>query len=267
MNDDVAGVFDAIDAEGGAHAPAEPEVSTEAVAEGAESGSSTEEAETKTNNSVEDQVTGETPQGETKTEETTKTDEHSETKTEAVDEDWVKTLPPPPSNYDGPQPEIDPETGQITNMTPQQYATYMRESTLAEFRIESYNNFVQNKALEAAEAILPAMKDNDAIRKMVQDIQTASVLYGDQINAFEAAKQVRSALGLGPEQLAKARAEGAQNAKVHIETQSNAAVETGGSQQPDEEAANITALQKRIKRGDNEAFVELLGIWDEAGKL
>ena len=33
------------------------------------------------------------------------------------------------------------------------------------------------------------------------------------------------------------------------------------------ETIRVTQLQKRIKRGDDETFAELLGIWEEKGTL
>lgn len=284
MNDELAGVFNAIDSEASAHAPVEQtEVNTEAIAEGAEGGSSTEEAEntnTQTqkessqeqSQQVEEGQAPKTETGEQATEtKTTETGEPSktETQTETVADDFnfEATLPPAPQGYTGKVPEIDPETGQITNMNPVEYATYMRESTKAELRLEGYNNYVENAALDAAEKILPDIKTNPSIRTLVENARVASIYNGKMINSFEAAKMVRDALGIAPAKIAEAKAQATQNAKASITVQKAAALETSSSQNADTSADEITQLQKRVQRGDDEAFVELLGIWDKNGKL
>lgn len=281
MDDEVAGVFDAIDAEGSSHAPVnQNEVSENAASEGGEAEVSTTEAENKNTESsqeqktkteeVESTETGTSEEGQAqKTETTTETNEPSktETQTQAVDDNWKATLPPPPAPYSGPVPEIDPETGQISNMTPVEYATYMRESTKAELRQEAYQNYIENAALNAAETILPEIKTNQAVRTMVENARVASIINGQQIDAFEAAKQVREALGLAPQAIAQAKAEGAQNAKASITIQKNAALETSSSNQNTGEDDQVTQLQKRIKRGDDDAFADLLGLWEKNGSL
>lgn len=277
MDDEVAGVFDAIDAESAAHAPVQKEeVSDTAVAEGSEGTTETEESsneqETKTEKTedVKSEETGKSDEGQAQNTETkTETDEHSktETQTQAVDDNWKATLPPPPAPYSGPVPEVDPDTGQITNMTPEEYAHYMRETTKAELRQEAYGSYIENAALDAAERILPDIKTNQAIRTMVENARVASIINGNQIDAYEAAKQVREALGIAPEKLTQAKAEGAQNAKNSITIQKNAALETSASNQNTDGDDQVTQLQKRIKRGDDEAFAELLGIWEEKGTL
>lgn len=267
---ELEGVFSEIDSENTAHNA----VDQTETAEAEETASTAEtETNTKTQNQnteeVETQETGTTDEGTTSTDATsTETNEHSqtETQTEAVDQDWKQTLPPAPAPYQGPVPEVD-ENGQITNMSPVEYATYMRESTKAELRAEAYQGFVENRALDAAEKILPEMKSNPTVRMLVQNARVASVINGQQIDAVEAAKQVREALGLAPTAIANAKAEGANNAKASITVQKNAALETGTSNKGSDEADKITNLQKRIKRGDDEAFAELLGEWEKSGKL
>jgi len=275
MDDEVAGVFDAIDAESSTHAPVDQkEVSTEAKAEGSESTTETEtqtqKPEKQNTEEVESKETGQSEEGQTqKTETTTETDAHSktETQTEAVDDNWKASLPPPPAPYQGPVPEVDEATGQIVNMTPQEYAQYMRESTKAELRQEAYAGYIENAALDAAEKILPEIKTNQAVRTMVENARVASIINGQQIDAFEAAKQVREALGIAPQTIAQAKAEGAQNAKASITIQKNAALETSASNTNTTGDDEVSKLQKRIKRGDDEAFAELLGMWEKDGKL
>jgi hypothetical protein len=274
-SDDVAGVFDAIDTEAIAHEPVQQEVSENAAPEGGETEESTTAVEetntqTQTSGEAETQETGTSEEGQAQQEATTtETSEplKTETQTPAVDDNWKAGLPPPPAPYQGPQPEIDPETGQITNMSPAEYATYMRETTKAELRQEGYLQYVENAALDAAEKILPEIKTNPAVRTMVENARVASIINGQQIDAFEAAKQVREALGIGPQQIAQAKAEATQNAKASITVQKAAALETGSSQKGNAEGDKVTDLQKRIRRGDDEAFVELLNIWETDGKI
>lgn len=273
--DDLAGIIGEIEADNASHDPVEQteEVNTTATAEGSESTTETE-TNTKTQNQnteeVESQETGTTEEGTTETDATTtETDAHSktETQTDADVDNWKAQLPPPPTPYQGPVPELDPETGQITNMSAQEYATYMRESTKAELRSELYTQMVETQSFNVAEQILPELKTNPSVRKLVEDARVASIINGQQIDTVEAAKLVREALGLAPAKIADARAQGAQNAKASIEVQKNASLETSSSQKADSTSDKVTTLQKRIQRGDDEAFVELLNVWEEKGIL
>lgn len=193
----------------------------------------------------------------------TQEEQSSETEAEV---DWKAQLPPPPPEYNGPRPEIDPETGQLTNMTAEEFARYNVEIAKAEMRRESYTANVENAALDAAEKVLPEIKTNPAVRALVENARLASVLNGQQIDSYEAAKQVRDALQLGPAAMQKAREQGAANAKASITIQKNAALETGSTQKAPE-GDKVGDLQKRIRRGDDEAFVELLGMWEDNGVI
>lgn len=262
--DELGGVFDAIDNEVTAHDPIE-EVSTEAVAEGAESTPETQETaqpeSEETTSEAEAQIAETTNEADPETQTLSQTEESTEVEVE----DWQQKLPPAPQPYQGPIPEFDPETGQITNMDPTQYEQYMRETAKAEFRMEQYQTTVDNLAMDAAEKVLPEIKTNPAIRTMVENARIASVINGEQISAVDAAKQVRDALGISPEKLSAARNEGAQNAKASITTQKAAALETGSTQVQEEDPQ--VELTRRINRGDDDAFAELLGMWEETGKI
>ncbi len=231
----------------------EPEpVDTEPVAEGADAKGleGTEEKQPETKDS------------ETKTE--TKTEPlKTETK---VEPDWKATLPPPPPEYQGKKPEIDEETGQIKNMTLEEYQAYNRELVKTELRQEAYQDFVEHRSLDAAEQLLPELKSNPSVRAMVENARIASVLMGKPIDSYEAAKQVRDALGIAPAKIAEVKAAAERNAKASITVQKNAALETGSSKaSPDTD--KIVDLQKRVQRGDDEAFAELLDLWDDVGAL
>lgn len=263
--DEVSGVFDAIDTEVTAHDPVE-EVSTEAVAEGQESTTEAPQAAT-TEENVEATSEATPVEGQANNESTTETQTHSQTEesTEVAVDNWQEKLPPAPQPYQGPHPEYDQETGVITNMGPQEYQAYLRETMKADLRAENYASQVENVALDVAEQILPELKTNPAIRTMVENARVASILNGQQIDTVEAAKQVRDALGIAPEKIESARQQGAQNAKVSIETQSRAALETGSTQVQTVDPS--VDLVKRINRGDDEAFSSLLDMWEEQGKI
>lgn len=284
-SNEVSGVFDVIDTESTAHDPVDQtEVSDNAQAEGgeAEDQGSTEEAETKTQDESNSEESGSSEEGQSQstegseTQDKTKTqsagseeqtDETSQDNTDAEVQDWTKELPPPPKEYDGKTPEVDPETGQITNMTPQEYVEYITEQAKVATRQENYNTFVENRALDVAEKIIPDIKSNPAVRQLVENTRISSILKGDPIDTVTAALQVRDALGLAPERIEAAKAEGAHNAKVNIVESKNAALETGSTQKSDNQVDEVGELQKRIKRGDDQAFVELLNVWEKDGKL
>lgn len=271
-DNEVSDLIAHIESEKSAHDPVEQEEIAEPRAEGAES-TSDDEAETtdsqESTDNEEAQDNGTADQGETKTDATSKeSDAHSKTDTETPkgDEtkavDWKATLPPPPPDYQGPEPEVDPETGQITNMTPQQYQQYVEEKTAVNIRKASYNNAIEGRALDIAEQILPEIKTNPTIRKMVENTRIASILSGNQIDTVQAATQVKEALGITDSKLLEAKTEGANNTKASITVQKNAALETGASKKGDS-PDKTKELQKRIARGDDEAFAELLGIIDK----
>lgn len=275
--DEVAGVIGEIESASTAHNPVEQEDVSEAQAEGAE------QTQTQESNNAEE--TGQSEEGQTQQTEaqdgTTKT-QTSESSTEQTDEtsktenqteqefpDWHKELPPPPPEYEGKKPEYN-DQGQIVNMNPQEYEEYILGVTKAANAKDNYNLTVETKALDVAERILPDMKSNQAIRQMVESARIASILKGNPIDTVQAALQVRDALGIAPERLQAAKAEGANNAKASITVQKNAALENGSSQAetPKEtKAKQVTELQKRVARGDDLAFAELLGVLDDEGKI
>jgi hypothetical protein len=271
----VADIIGIIESEQSAHDPVKQEEIADAKAEGGDStpepeaekpkeDGAKEESKTKTEDDGQ-QETGKPDEGKPSTEATpTESDAHSkENKTDAVD--WKATLPPPPPDYAGKEPEIDPNTGQITNMTPQEYQTYVEEKTGVNMDKRAYNNLVEVRALDAAEQILPDIKTNPNVRLMVQNTRIASILSGNQIDTVQAAKQVAEALGITSEKIQQAKAEGANNTKASIEIQKNAALETGSAKKG-ESPDKTKELQKRIARGDDLAFAELLDIIDKPKK-
>ena len=257
---DAPGVFDAID--GTSHEVPEPtETETQEPVQA--------ETETKTNEEATEETgqtqTPETNEAETNTETNTET-QTSETETETKVEpsqkeeiDWRTTLPPPPAPYAGPKPEVN-EDGSVTNMTPEQYTQYLKEEAKSEMRQEMYVQHVENRALDEAEKVLPEIKTNPEVRRMVEDIRVASVITGKQLDSYEAAKQVAN-------MLSGVRAEGAQNAKTSITVQKAAALDSPSNQTIDEDSVADKRLSKRLKAGDPDAFIELMDDWQKAGKV
>lgn len=202
----------------------------------------------------------ETQETETKTvpsqEETKSGEQSSETTAEKPEVDWKSLLPQAPGDYQGKSPEVD-ENGNVTNMNAQEYEDYLISKAEHRLAHRSYLNTVENRALEEVEKILPEIKENPTIRAMIENYRVAEVVSGRDGDIVEAAKSIRSLLG-------EAKAQGAQNSKVHIETQQVAAVETGNSRAKSDNSKG-ESIAKRINAGDDEAFIELLDIWQDAG--
>ncbi|MCB1711290.1 MAG: hypothetical protein KDH96_02055 [Candidatus Riesia sp.] len=283
MDEENAGIFDAI-AEDGDHSliqePAteetgtnenteqkdgEGQAQTESVAEEANTSTSDDEKQTETEKP--NDTTGAEGQ-KTKTDTTEDKDKNESADSapsniEKLVEDWKAAVPPAPKPYEGPVPEMD-ENGQVTNMTAAEYSDYIIARATANMRAENHMQTVEQRALDYAEQILPEIKSNPAIRQMVEDARVASIINGKQIDSVEAAVRVREALGIGTQQLASAKAEGARNAKHSIEIQKNAVLDSSSTQK-----APVTdgkdELVKRINSGDNDAMAELLGSWIEEG--
>lgn len=191
-----------------------------------------------------------------------------ETPVEFKDIDWKATLPPAPIKPELVEPQYDPETGQLTNMTPQQFMAYTVAMSTYGAQKATYEATAEVQALQAAEQILPEIKTNEAIRKMVMNTRVASIMNGEAIDSYEAAKQVREALGISPTKLAEAKAEGANNAKVHIEVQKQAAIgQPSTSGQDAKKTSSDKKFMSRLKRGDDSAMEELLSGWLEEGKI
>jgi hypothetical protein len=280
--DEVSGVFDVINTEERvAPQPTATETKTETPADTPKAEEpEVKQPETKTEDEADNEERTDVqdfnrePKDEATTETKTEplqTETKTDTPAEAEEIDWTATLPPPPPIYKGIAPEIDEETGQLKNMTALEYAQYIQDKTLNAAEQRSYVQLVENRALEAAEKILPDIKTSPAVRTLVENTRTASIINGQQIDSYEAAKIVREALGLAPERLAKATAEartqGAQSAKVSIEVQKRSQVETGGATQKPKAPSKADKLDKRLKAGDDSAFAELFTIMEEEGKL
>lgn len=206
------------------------------------------------------------PVPEPETEEVAEPSKTEEAAEAAVEDDWTPILPPELPPFNLPAPQFN-EEGFITNMDAAQYQQYIVEKAKYEMKQEMHGLQFENQALDAAEKILPEIKTNPSIRSMVENIRVASILTGKQVNSYEAAKQVKEALGLSQTKVAAARAEGERNAKSSITVQKKAALQTNGSSQPAPNKAKNRELSQRLNRGDTDAYAELFDIWQEEGKL
>lgn len=281
--DEVSGVFDVIDTE--EHVAPQPkptetktekptpaptpkdETTPEAVKPKTNTDEAPEDDEDKIIDEQDFSRPGDTDEAPTETN-TEPSQTETKTETQATPEiDWVATLPPPPPVYNGVKPEVDPETGQLKNMTALEYAQYIEDKTLNAQEHRNYARLVETKALEAAEQILPELKTNQAVRTLVENARTASIIDGNQIDSYEAAKLVREALGLAPAKIQAAKTEGIQSAKTSITVQKRAAVETTGATQKQAAPSKADKLSKRLKSGDDSAFEELFDIMQEEGKI
>lgn len=194
-----------------------------------------------------------TTQTDTKTE-PSQTNTNTDTQTEVPD--WKANLPKPPVLAQLIAPTLD-DNGQITNMDPQQYEEYIKQSAANAYKEQAYQDRVENAALDAAEQVLPEIKTNPTIRQLVENQRIAQVVNGQDGDVVAAAQAIKQLLG-------DSVAKGAQNAKTSITIQKNAAVETGASAKP-EEAEKGAKLAKRINANDPDAFIELLDLWQEKG--
>lgn len=277
--DELAGVFEVIDSNSTAHDPVE-EVSTTAQAEGGES----EAAATETTAS-EAQATGTTDEGATQQTETTETDvplktetqasetsqedktkTETETQTEQDFSEWKNALPPSPGDYQGKAPDFD-ENGRVTNMDAQEYLDYTINVAEHRLDVKNYTNLAEARALDVAEQIIPDIKTNPNVRKLVQNTRLASILNGQPIDTVQAALEVRELLGIAPERIQAAKTEGANSAKASVTIQKAAALETGSTSVPDTNADKEIDLVKRVRRGDSNAFTDLLGEWEQRGLI
>lgn len=212
----------------------------------------------------------ETPTSTETTPEPSKTETTPEAEKPREKAEWEKSLPAQPPQFNLEPPKVD-EQGVIVNMNAEQYQTYLIERAKYEWRVENYVNTVENKALDAAEEVLPQIKTSQAVRTLVENARTAGVINGKQIDSYQAALLVKEALGLGDEQLAKATQEAAAkataNVKASIKIQKNAALETQGTTKKKATPSREAQLQKRLRTGDENAMVELLDIWQKDGKV
>lgn len=263
LNDDVSGILSVIESDSTAHDPVDEPVDETPVAEGAESTTETEETTQESETQTEE--TGTSDEGQTANTEAAGTEEPSnnETKTEQEDfSNWKDTLPPAPATYLGKNPEYDAE-GNITNMTAQEYQEFLVGKAMEGANLQNYNNLVENRAIDIAEKILPEIKTNPLVGQLVRDLRIASVVNGNEIDFVQAALQVRDALGIAPDKLAAAKAEGANSTKASVTIQKAAALETGSTEKKTtDEADKVKFLQQRIAKGDDEAFAELFSIVD-----
>lgn len=201
---------------------------------------------------------------ETKTE-PSKTETETNPKTEEPVDDWKKSLAPPPPPYAGKKPELN-EEGQIINMTQPEYEEYLISTAEDRLNRRNYDSYVENAGLDAAEKILPEIKTNATVRQLVENQRIAQVVNGQAGDVVTAARAIKQIIAPTDKALADAKAEGARGAKTSITIQKQAAVETGAAVKKPE-ASLETKLNRRLNRGDDTAFAELLDLWAKDGKI
>lgn len=169
--------------------------------------------------------------------------------------DWKQFLPqaPAPSNVQFPEPDED------GNVDPREYEDYIVGKAEDRLQQKIYAQAYENAALDEVEKILPEIKTNPAVRKLIENQRIAQVVSGDTGDVVEIAKQIKL-------MMSTSKAEGAQNAKSSITIQKNAALETGAGQTKTD-TSKRDALEKRLKKGDDSAFAELFETWEKTGKL
>lgn len=265
LDDDVAGILSVIESDNSAHEPVDEPVDTTPVAEGTESTTepkeTQEEAPKETSETeVKTEESSTSAEGQTETKVAT-TDEPSKTETTEQDfSKWKDTLPLPPPQYFGKLPEYD-EEGNITNMTHPEYQDFLIGKATEAATQTNYTALVEQRSYDIAEQVLPEMKTDTSIRELVKNVRLGSLVAGTEMDNVQAAILIRDALGLSPSKIAAYKAEGANNAKASVTIQKAAALETGSTEKKSsDEGEKVKFLQKRIAKGDDEAFAELFDI-------
>jgi hypothetical protein len=197
----------------------------------------------------------------TEVEEPTNEPSQTETKTETEtpsDYDWLSELPTPPEEV-----EIKPPTpDEFGNIDPVEYGDYLEARLDQKRKLDSHNTTVVTKAFDAVEKILPEVKDTPALQKI---IRTTFFANNNPIEIVDLARELRTTLD-GKTQAGKTA--GIQNAKTSIEIQKKAAVETKSPSQKTAPKTNKdTTFERRLARGDTDAFEALMTDWQSQNKV
>jgi hypothetical protein len=180
--------------------------------------------------------------------------EPSKTETETPEPiDWQQFIPKAETEVQMPQPRED------GTLDPQEYENYILAK--AEARLEAKNAIqtAMQRSLEKAEEILPEMKTDPKIAALVQKTATAQAVTSGQVDFIAAANELKEVLGL-----TKTQAEN--NVRTSVEIQKNAALETGSATKASEPSKG-QVIADRINAGDEDAFIELIDMWQEEGVL
>lgn len=252
MNEDEVGMAELVAAEAGVEVPKTDTEQTQTTeTQSTEAGQQTTEQQT-TQGTTDDQSTQAPSQDDQQvaqnTETQTETDTNSQTTEPRVD--WSKFLPPV---QELPKPQAD-ENGQVDSG---ELMDYMANEVVNRIRQENQIVTQVNEGLSKAEEILPEMKTDPNIARLVRDATFASVAEGQQPDFVKTAEAFKEVLG-------SARAAANTNAQVGFTTQQNAQVATGASNTK-EEVSNGAKLADRINANDQDAFVELLDVWQQQG--
>lgn len=165
--------------------------------------------------------------------------------------DWTQFVPTMKTMV---EPPAEDENGQVSRDDLVRYAV---EQAKVEMRSEAAQIQSLNKNLDQAEALLPEMKSNPKIAELVRNNAFATLQQGQAPDFVSAARAIKEIMG-------GVKAEATTNATTHITTQQNAAVGTGSSTRPSE-TNKSQQLADRINSNDQDAFVELLDLWQKDG--
>lgn len=184
------------------------------------------------------------------------TPSQTETKPE-VDIDWKAGLPEDPGDFTLEPPKPD-EYGQID---PSEYGEFIKAQFRHEMRMEEYNARVITATFDTVEKILPEIKEDAAIQAAIRNTYYGTLSADETVNL---AKSLRASL----DKVASTnKAVGAQNAKTSITIQKSASVESRGAAKTPSTTTKSDNLSKRLSKGDDSAFEELMGNWLEEGKI
>lgn len=181
--------------------------------------------------------------------------EPSKTETETTPEpiDWTQFLPQNTQPVEPPTPDED------GNIDPEAYKRYVIEEAKSELRAEGAARETVLQGVTAAEEVLPEMKTNPKVAQLVRDQVIAQAVNGGQADFVSAANTIKEIIGI-------TKTEAANNVRTGIEIQKNAALETGSAAKASD-ASQGQKIADRINSGDEDAFVELIDLWQEQGVI
>jgi len=162
--------------------------------------------------------------------------------------DW-QALIPKRAPVAAPVPD---ENGEVD---PTQLKEWLISEAVETLRTESEAQQAITTGVQAAEAILPEMKDNPQVASLMRDLTIAQLVDGREADMAEIAKTVRGIIG-------EAKAAATENANASVTVQRNAALEGGAAQPQDTSKQDLAA---RINANEPDAFIELLDEWQKQG--
>lgn len=138
----------------------------------------------------------------------------------------------------------------------------VKNQSVAEVEAKAKEVAYEQRAWAKAETVLPQMRENPEMRRMVQDIRNASIMDGGNLSPLQAAQRVAKIFGIAKESGAKAAQESVRVQKeAHLETSSTYAEPTAGrttdrmnalanGRGGQRQAAGQDIIRQMIERGD-----------------